>query len=369
MAEETVKSAKKPRTKSEKGKRKQIDPIFKELISLCFTGRAASEFALSPGLQVGQTQLEIDVAIQAAETLSQAEITELLKNTPLYFLTHLNCVEFKSVNDPLEFHDLYRVYARALLAAAQYYQRLAEEQGRGQQPGRKKGKKESLEGRVTSCIISAAYPAALQEQLRVPFKPIKGAPTGFYYRPYLDEIFIPSFLIVCNQLPLDEKFYPLLVFAEGNKLESFIERVIDLDLQLYVKYLVRLQAEKVAEVVSKTGRGEIMTAAERRGYSAVLEALASYVERLDTSRMSQEDRERCERIMSAMRKRLGEKEFLRFAGETVSPETTVEIVGTEEAAKQLGRDKLVEMLSMVDPNITAAEIEKLIKERNEKAEK
>jgi hypothetical protein len=80
-----------------------------------------------------------------------------------------------------------------------------------------------------------------------------------------EDLFIPSFLIVCNQLPLEEKFYPLLVFAEGNKLEAFIEKVIDLDLQVYVKYLIRLQAEKVAEVVSKTGRGGIMTAAQRRG--------------------------------------------------------------------------------------------------------
>jgi hypothetical protein len=62
MSQEMVKAARKQRTKSEnggKGKRKQVDPIFKEIISLYFTRQAASNFALSPGLQVGQTQLEI----------------------------------------------------------------------------------------------------------------------------------------------------------------------------------------------------------------------------------------------------------------------------------------------------------------------
>jgi hypothetical protein len=79
--------------------------------------------------------------VQASETLSQAEIMQSLKETPLYFFAHLNCVEFKSVNDPLEFHDLYRVYARALLAAARIISVWQKNKAKDNDPDAKRVKK------------------------------------------------------------------------------------------------------------------------------------------------------------------------------------------------------------------------------------
>jgi hypothetical protein len=101
--------------------------------------------------------------------------------------------------------------------------------------------------------------------------------------------------------------------------------------------------------------------------------MTNYVERLDSNRISKEDRERCERLIVVMRNRLGEKELLRYAGENLSPETVVEALGSEKVAeeldpKELGMKRIIEMLREVKPDITAAEIEKLIKEGDEKAE-
>jgi hypothetical protein len=136
MSQEMIKAAKKQRTKSEnggKGKRKQVDPFLRKLSACILQDRRQAISRSVPAYRSGKPNWK------------------------------------------------------------QYYQRLAEEQGKGQRPGRKKGKKASLEGRVTSCIINAAYPAALQEQLKVPFEPIKGAPSGIYYRPYLGMCLYPAF--------------------------------------------------------------------------------------------------------------------------------------------------------------------------------
>jgi hypothetical protein len=179
-------------------------------------------------------------------------------------------------------------------------------------------------------------------------------------------VFIPNFLIVCNQLPLDEKFYPLLVFAEGNKLEAFIEKGIDLDLQVYVKYLVRLQAGKVADYMNKTGRGGIITAAQRKGHSALMKVIEEIInEDINAGEFSEEDRNRYERLIITMRKGVGEENFFRSVAANTSPKTVVE----ELDPKELGMKRIIQMARTLNPTITAAEIEKLIKEETEGDEK
>ena len=236
--------------------------MFKDAISLYFTDGALTSFSVNPGLQVGQTQLEIDVAVRAAETQTLGEIEERLKDTPFFFFAYLNAIEFKSVNDTFYLHDFYRTAGRALLAAASYYEKRSEAQGKGQKAGRK-AKKQPQAARVVSCLICAAYPQGVQEQLHLPFEPLEGRPTGFYYRPHAAELFLPGYLIVCSELPLEEKYYPLLVFATGTKLTDFIELVIDRELEVYVKYVAKLHAEEVAQAFAQRKRGGQLTTGQQ----------------------------------------------------------------------------------------------------------
>ena len=104
----------------------------------------------------------------------------------------------------------------------------------------------------------------MQDQLQTPFQPLEAHPKGFYLRPHSEELFLPSYLIVCSELPLEERYYPLLVFAAGSKLREFIEVVIDLELEVYVKYVAKLHANEVAEAFERRKRGGQLTTGEER---------------------------------------------------------------------------------------------------------
>jgi hypothetical protein len=268
-------------------KRTPKDPLFKELVSLYFSAQSLSEFSINPGLQVGQTQLEIDVAVRAAETLSLTQIGERLKDTPFPFFAYLNLLEFKSVNDKLDLADFYRTAARALFAAATYYESLTKQQGKAKKAGRP-AKKQPQPARVVSCLVCATYPQSVQDQLHTPFQPLAGQPEGFYFRPYSETLFLPGYLIVCSELPLQEKYYSLLVFAAGNKLRDFIEMVIDQELEVYVKYVAKLHANEVAEAFERRKRGGILTTGEERLARTLIDILGEdkVVEIVGTRRLA-----------------------------------------------------------------------------------
>ena len=128
-----------PSVAAKKGKRATApkDPLFKDIIGLYFSSQSLTNFSINPGLQVGQTQLEIDVAVRAAESQTLEEIRQRLADTPFFFFAYLNAIEFKSVNDTFYLDDFYRTAGRALLAAASYYEKRRETEGKGQPPGRK----------------------------------------------------------------------------------------------------------------------------------------------------------------------------------------------------------------------------------------
>lgn len=300
---------------AQKGKSTPPDPLFKELVSLCFMGQSLTQFSINPGLQVGQTQLEIDVAVRAAETLSLSQIEERLKDTPFPFFAYLNLLEFKSVNDKLDLADFYRTAARAMLAAATYYESPTKQAGK--RPGRP-AKKQPQPARVVSYLICATYPQSVQDQLHIPFQQLAGLPKGYYFRPYSKELFLPGYLIVCSELPLEEKYYPLLVFAAGSKLRKYIELVIDRELEVYVKYVVKLHARQVAEAFERRKRGGTLTTGEERLARTLIDILG-------------EDK-------------------------------VVEILGTKQAAQALGLKRLVEMLHALEPSLSAEELERLLNE-------
>lgn len=183
-----------------------------------------NSFALTPGLQVGQLQLEIDIVIAASEAnVSLEQIQEWLVKTPFWFFRRYNVVEFKSISDPLDEEDFARISARALLARAERVQIPRAE--------------------MISCIVTAAWPRNFLKEVKPgerAFKKVKNRP-GVYTHP---GFLFPIYLIVCNQLPVEEINYPLLVFSSGEKLKSYLKRILDLDLQIYINYVTHLHPEE-----------------------------------------------------------------------------------------------------------------------------
>ena len=118
---------------SKKAKRVPKDPLFKELISLYFTDHSLTDFTINPGLQVGQTQLEIDVAVRAAETLTHEEIQTRLKDTPFFFFAYLNVLEFKSANDKLDLADFYRTACPCLTGGGRLLRTPSQRSGQRQE--------------------------------------------------------------------------------------------------------------------------------------------------------------------------------------------------------------------------------------------
>lgn len=113
---------------------------------------------------------------------------------------------------------------------------------------------------MVSCIISAALPRNLLKKLKPggkSFKKVQSRP-GLYYHPgYL----FPTYLIVCNLLPIEESNYPLLVFSSGNKLKSYLEQLLDSNVEIYFNYAIRLHPIEAAQVLA--GRKDMITKEEK----------------------------------------------------------------------------------------------------------
>lgn len=231
------------------GKPASKDPTFKRLIQTYFEEEHLDEyFSITPGVQVGQLQLEIDVTISATQAaLKLEDLQKRLANTPFWFFNRFNLVEFKSISDPLNQTDFARIIARAALAWANQ----SEENRAG----------------LVSCIISAAWPHKFLSNNfgRQRFRQVKGKP-GIWFHPGL---FFPIYLIVCNRLPLEEVNYPLLIFSSGEKLKSFLRQIaLDSRMELYFNLATQLHPLEAAELVWQRRNG--MTTAEKEKILQIL---------------------------------------------------------------------------------------------------
>ena len=215
------------------------DPVFKRLFVSYFnqSSRLSESFTVTPGLQVGQLQLEIDAAVSANESLSLEAIQQQLEATPFRFFRRLNFVEFKSIADPLDPSDFARITARALLGWADRPATVGKDE-------------------VVSCIVSAALPRDFLKQVKPAGRPFKAVGPGVYFHPgYL----FPVYLIVCNLLPVEEQNYPLLVFSSGKKLKAYLEEITELNLEVYLEYVARLHPEETLEFLTTQRRRKGMT--------------------------------------------------------------------------------------------------------------
>ncbi len=279
------------------------DPTFKRLIQTYFEQeQLIPPFTVTPGLQVGQLQLEIDVVISATETdLKVEELQASLTATPFWFFDRLNLVEFKSISDPLNKAEFARITARANMAWADQH--------------------DEARDSMLSCIISAAWPHKFLSNRfgGRRFRPVKGRP-GFWFHPGL---FFPVYLIVCNKLPLEEANYPLLVFSSGEKLRHFLEQIaIDSRMDLYFNYVARLHPNEAAEVY--------------------------------TRRRSVMSKTQIEKAAKIFYETIGPEELLKLIGperlaELIDPqqlEQIIKLIGPERLVELIGPERLTEMLGL-----------------------
>jgi hypothetical protein len=294
---------------------KPKDPVFKRLIQAYFEEEHLTDiFTVTPGVQVGQLQLEIDVTITANELLDEPELQTKLVNTPFWFFKRHNLLEFKSITDPLNENDFARIGARALLAWAN-------------RPSEITGSE------VVSCIVSAAWPREFLKQVQPGGRRFKRLQPGLYYHPGL---LVPIYLIVCNQLPVAEANYPLLVFSSGEKLKTFLKQfAVDTQMEMYLNYIAHLHPEVAAELLRERN---FMTKTQE------------------------------EKIMKILLDKFGPEKLLEAYGsdrliEALGPEKYLELVSSDQIIKTLGHKRYLELIGKALNNIkkefTPEELEQL----------
>lgn len=185
--------------------REELDPVFKDVLIFCFGG-----FSI-----IIQTQVEVSRLPRTMDVLVVIEQTDhLLKIrlvTPFgHFRIH-NQIEFKGKNDPLTIHGYHLILGRAHLYL---------------------GEKEISVADMTVTIISARKPINV---LRHRQDDVKWEDIGEGH--YVSSDILPVHLIVINELPIEPKNYPLLLFAASkNKFRQFLERIIKEENSAYIYY-------------------------------------------------------------------------------------------------------------------------------------
>ncbi len=145
-----------------------------------------------------------------------------------YFRIH-NQIEFKGKNDPLTIFSYHLILGRTHLYL---------------------GEKEISASEMTVTIISARKPIKVlrhcQDDVRW-----EAAGVGHYVNTEL----LPVHLFVSNELPIEPKNYPLLLFAASKeKFCQFLERIVGEDNTVYIYYAHFVDYELTEEVLEMAGK-------------------------------------------------------------------------------------------------------------------
>jgi hypothetical protein len=204
--------------------RKELDPVFKEAITLSFQPYVPD---IPTQVEVSRLPRTIDVLV----ILSDPRVISRVRLETLFdYLREQNQLEFKGKGDALTLFDFDRIRGRSYLYM---------------------GENEVLTADMTVTIISArtprnvlyAYPEDVQWE--------KIAPG--HYRSTTDPIEIH--LLVCNELEIEPKNYPLLLFASSEeKFRQFVERIVAEDNDVMIYYALRSNPETTSEVLTMAGK-------------------------------------------------------------------------------------------------------------------
>jgi hypothetical protein len=203
--------------------RDEIDPIFKDVLIFSF---GQLEILIQTQVEVSRLPRTMDVLVIIEHT---DDLLKVRLETPFgHFCVH-NQVEFKGKNDPLTIHSYHLIIGRAHLYL---------------------GEKEISSSEMTVTIISARKPI---DVLRHCQNDVRWEEIAVGH--YVSTDILPVHLIVINELPIEPKNYPLLLFAGSKKkFRQFVERIIKEDNSAYIYYAYRIDPKLTKEVLEMAGK-------------------------------------------------------------------------------------------------------------------
>ncbi len=203
--------------------RHEIDPILKEVLTFSFG---------ELGIPI-QTQVEISRLPRTMDVLVVAEqsgnLEKIRHGTAFDFFRVHNSIEFKGKSDSLTIFDYHLILGRAHLYI---------------------GERKISSSEMTVTIVSARKPIKVLRQNQ---NDVKWEAIGVGH--YVSTDLLPVHLVVCNELPIESKYYPLLLFAASKeKFRRFILRLIEEENVTYIDYASRTNPELAKEVLRMAGK-------------------------------------------------------------------------------------------------------------------
>ena len=203
--------------------RHEIDPILKEVLTFSF-----GELGISI-----QTQVEVSRLPRTMDVLVVTEqsnnLEKIWHGTAFDFFRAHNSIEFKGKSDPLTIFDYHLILGRAHLYL---------------------GERKIASSEMTVTIVSARKPIKVLRQSQ---NDVKWEEIGVGH--YVSTDLLPVHLLVCNELPLEPKYYPMLLFAASQeKFRRFMLRLIEEENATYINYASRTNPELTKEVLRMAGK-------------------------------------------------------------------------------------------------------------------
>ena len=234
--------------KTQSAERQEIDPVFKVVVTHNF-----GQLNI-----LVQTQVEVSRLPRTMDALvilkSPGDVEKVSAETAFdYFRIH-NHLELKGKNDSLTRAGYHLILGRAHLYL---------------------GEADVSVKEMTVTIISA----------RKPIHVLRHSPDDVRWEEietghYVSTDLLPIHLFVCNELPIEPKYYPLLLFAASKKkLRQFFERIVDEDNTLYIYYAHFVDYDLIEEVLTMAGKQSTYQKNRERTMNDLL-SVASPEERL-----------------------------------------------------------------------------------------
>ena len=203
--------------------RHEIDPILKEVLTFSF---GELGIPIQTQVEVSRLPRTMDVLIVAEQT---GDLEKIWHGTVFDFFRVHNSIEFKGKSDPLTIFDYHLILGRAHLYL---------------------GERKISSSEMTVTIVSARKPIKVLRQSQ---NDVKWEEIGVGH--YVSTDLLPVHLLVCNELPLEPKYYPLLLFAVSKeKFRRFMLRLIEEENATYIEYASRTNPELTKEVLRMAGK-------------------------------------------------------------------------------------------------------------------
>ena len=201
--------------------RTEIDPVFKEVLTFNF---GQLDILLQTQVEVSRLPRTMDALVVLQKPEDLAKVRE--ETAFSYFRVH-NQIEFKGKEDALTRAGYHLILGRTNLYL---------------------GEKDISIQEMTVTIVSARKPIKVLRQSDVKWEEI-----GVGH--YVSTDILPVHLFVSNELVIEPKNYPLLLFASSKKkFRQFVERIVSEDNTVYIYYAHFPDYELTEEVLEMAGR-------------------------------------------------------------------------------------------------------------------